>query len=233
VRIADQRVIDTVLRAPLGHAGGSSNGAEGDAAAARADDGRVYEVAERMVTVGDYVQVGAPLVRLVDANPLKLRVPVPERRLGTVRRGQAVSVRVEAFDRPFEGHVSRVSPAVDTRSRTFTVEVLVRNADLALKPGSFGTAEIEVGRESALTVPESAVVTFAGVHKVVAVRDGKAEERRVELGERRDGYVEVRDGVEADDVIVAEPTGALTNGTPVTIAASGGPAASAAEKAHP
>ena len=172
-----------------------------------------------MVTVGDFVQIGTPLMRVVDGDPLKLRVPIPERRLGTVRKDQPVTVRVEAFDRDFEGRVSRISPAVDTATRTFAVEILVSNTDGALKPGSFATAEIEVGRERALMVPETAVVTFAGVHKVVLVRDGKAQEQPVELGQRADGMTEILEGIGVDDAVVTNPSGALTTGTPVTVSA--------------
>jgi multidrug efflux pump subunit AcrA (membrane-fusion protein) len=258
VDIAEQRVADTVHRAPVmshaadaaasGPVGDQANAHEasgfdaGGSAAADARDssdtagsgaargGGTYEVAQRMVTVGDYVQIGAPLMRVVDADPLKLRVPVPERRLGAIHKGQPVTVAVEAFDRKFEGRVSRVSPAVDTATRTFAVEVLVDNPDGALKPGSFATAEVEVGREEATVVPEKTVVTFAGVHKVLRVLDGKIEERRVELGDRSEGTVEVRNGVAAGDVLVVNPPASLTTGTPVTVStkpAGGEPTASA------
>jgi RND family efflux transporter MFP subunit len=210
VNIAAQRVSDAVHRAPA---------AASDAAAPEAavDSSRVYEVAERLVTAGDYVQVGAPLLRLVDADPLKLRAPVPERRLGAVSKGQRVTVRVEAFAEPFTGEVVRVSPAVDTATRTFPVEILVPNPDLTLKPGSFATASIEIARETALVVPESAVLTFAGLSKLALVRDGKVLEQVIEVGERANGMVEVRRGITVDDVVVADPTAALTTGTPVTV----------------
>ena len=211
VNIAAQRVSDTVHRAPATSMSASGEPSDTSAAA------RIYEVSERMVTAGDYVQVGTPLLRLVDADPLKLRAPVPERRLGAVSKGQQVSVRVEAFAEPFTGEVSRVSPAVDTATRTFPVEVLSPNPHLTLKPGSFATASIEIAREAALVVPESAVLTFAGLSKVVLVRDGKVVEQVIELGERTDGIVEVRSGLTVDDVVVSDPSAALTTGTPVTI----------------
>jgi membrane fusion protein (multidrug efflux system) len=159
---------------------------------------------------------------------------VTERRLGKIRKDQPVVVAVEAFDRVFEGRVSRVSPAVDTATRTFTVEVLVENPDRALKPGSFATAEIEVERETAMLLPESAIVTFAGVHKVVLVRGGKAQEQRVELGERTDGMAEIREGVSLDDIVVVDPPPTLTTGTPVSVTSktdAGEPTAAAGGRA--
>jgi multidrug efflux pump subunit AcrA (membrane-fusion protein) len=208
MKIAEQRVRDTVHRAP-------TYVSSQDPAAAGAH--REYEVAARLVTAGDLVQVGTPLFHLVDADPLKLRVPVTERRLGTVRVGQRAAVTVEAFAQGFTGEVVRVSPAVDTTTRTFTVEILVDNTNRALKPGSFASAAIETGRERVLVVPASAITTFAGLNKVTLVRDGKILEQPVALGDRVEAAVEVRSGLGVDDLVVVEPSAALTTGVPVTM----------------
>ncbi len=221
VSIAEQRVLDTVHRAPAIDAAAVSAAEAAAPATADAASPRLYEVAERLVTAGDYVQVGAPLLRLVDSDPLKLRVLITERRLGAVQKGQRVTVSVEAFSASFDGEVARVSPAVDTATRSFSVEVLVPNRDRTLKPGSFATANIQIGTVTALVIPETAVLTFAGLSKVVLVRDGKVAEQIIELGEKGDGMVEVRAGLTAADVIVANPTAALTTGTAVTISGGG------------
>jgi len=209
LRIAEQQLADTLHVAP-------------EASIAVASIGGIesppgYEVAERMVAIGDFVQVGAPLFRLVDADPIKLRAQVQERRIGAVRLGQRVTVRVEAYPEPFEGRVSRLSPTVDPLTRTFQAEVTLPNADGRLRPGSFAVALVEVGEEEILTLPASAIITFAGVTKVVLVRDGKAQERVVELGERQPEFVEVVRGVVAGDVVVRRPTSAISTGTPLTI----------------
>jgi multidrug efflux pump subunit AcrA (membrane-fusion protein) len=218
VSIAQQSVNDTVHRAP------ATSPTEETAAMASGPTSppspRVYEVAARMVTVGDYVQVGAPLLRLVDADPLKLRVPVTERRLGKVQKGQHVTVKVDAFSDTFPGEVVRVSPAVDTATRTFQVEILVPNPTRTLKPGSFATASIEIGREAALVLPKACVITFAGLSKVVLVRDGKVLEQVIEVGEDFDEVVEIRSGITTDDVVVKSPSAALTTGTAVTVSAA-------------
>lgn len=221
LRMAEQRLHDTLHVAP--------RIVRGEEPSAAADDPeRRYDVAERLVSVGDFMQIGSPLLRLVDADPVKLRAHVPERRLGAVRVDQAVKVRVDSEPEPFLGRVWRVSPAVDVATRNFIVEILIANPEGRLKPGSFAIADIEIGRETALCVPESSVITFAGVNKVVLVREGKAAEQRIELGERSNGSIEVRKGLEADDQVVVRPSASLTTGTPVTIANAGPTAAVAA-----
>jgi multidrug efflux pump subunit AcrA (membrane-fusion protein) len=215
VRIADQRVRDTIHRAPETGAGGTPEGI-GEVTPPPAAD-HVYEVAERLVAVGDFVQVGVPLVRLVDADPLKLRVLVPERLLGRVVKEQTVRIFTEAHQSEFRGYVSRVSPAVDTRTRAFVVEVLVPNPERLFKPGSFATAEIEVGQERALLIPATAVVTFAGVHKVALVQAEKIAERQIEIGDRAGDMVEVKSGLTLDDVLVIAPAAGLATGTRVQV----------------
>ena len=111
--------------------------------------------------------------------------------------------------------MSRVSPAVDVATRSFAVEVLVPNPERRLKPGSFASAEIEVASDEALLVPASAILTFAGVTKVMVEKDGKAEERPVAIGQRLADRVEVRDGLRAGDRVVEKPVAGLRTGTPI------------------
>jgi HlyD family secretion protein len=218
VLIAQQRVADAVHRAPTDATRSAPSGI-----ALSADQGvggaRVYEIASRYISVGDFVQIGTPLFRLVDPNPLKLRAMIPERRLGTIKVGQTVSLQVEAQHDAFPGAISRVSPAVEVLTRNFMVEILVPNAKKELKPGSFGVAQILVGSERAMVVPERVVITFAGVHKVITVVDNKAVEKRVELGQRIDGMIEIVSGLTDKDVIVARPSSSLATGTPVMVSA--------------
>jgi multidrug efflux pump subunit AcrA (membrane-fusion protein) len=214
VRIAEQRLLDTVHRAPA--AAGELEASLG--ASDRMDrPPMIYEVARRLVSVGDFVQVGEPLFHLVDSDPLKLRATVPERRIGEVQVNLPASIRVEAFDHAFPAVVSRISPSVDIATRSFVVELLIENDDGRLKPGSFATAAIEIRLEPALLVPATAVITFAGVHKVIVVKDSKADERRVMLGDRTDGMVEIRSGLEADALVIKDPTATMSTGTAVRI----------------
>jgi multidrug efflux pump subunit AcrA (membrane-fusion protein) len=182
-----------------------------------------FLVTRRSVSVGDFVQIGAPLFELVDPDPLKLRLAVPEREAPRVRVGQRAQVRTETAAGIFEGRVSRVNFAVDVRSRTFEVEVLLPNGERKLRAGSFARADIEVEREGGvLLVPRRAVSTFAGVHKVFLVKDGRAVERVVQLGQEDGDRVEVTQGLAAGDSFVVAPPPGLAGGAPVKVVAEGG-----------
>ena len=190
--LASQALEDTVLRAPI--------------------DGAVRE---RQVTQGEFRSAGTPVLTIVRTDPLRLRVAVPERAATALRAGQAVRVRVEGDPATYEGKLVRLGAAIDEGNRTLPVEAVVSNRAGALRPGMFAAADIIIERQdNALVVPDDAIVTFAGVQKVLLVKDGTAREQRVRTGRRTGGRVEIIEGVKAGDVIIVNP-GDIVDGVAV------------------
>jgi len=108
-------------------------------------------------------------------------------------------VSVEAFPgREFVGKVSRMSPSVDTQTRTLELEALLENKQGLLKPGFFVKARIASSHvEAVLLIPHDAVRYVFGVYKVFAVDDqAKLKETEVKLGERSGSDVEIVDGLQ-------------------------------------
>jgi RND family efflux transporter MFP subunit len=174
-------------------------------------------VSVRHASVGEYLAAGAPVATLVRIDPLRLRVAVPEREAAGVRQGQTVSLTVEGDATVYRGRVVRLSPIVQEQNRTLTVEAEIPNPNGALRPGAFAKAEIVVGASQAvIMVPASAIVTFAGLEKVIVVEGGKAVERRVQTGRREAERVEVTEGLKSGEPVVVRP-GNLIGGQPVTV----------------
>ena len=194
VAIARQQLDDTTLRAPI----------EG-------------VVRERQVFAGEYRAAGTPIVTLVRQHPLRLQLAVPERAATTLRVGQLVRVTVEGDPTVHEGRVTRISPSIEEGTRTLPIEAESPNREDKLRPGTFAKADIVTAENPSLVVPQSALVVFAGVEKVLVVKDGKATEQRVRTGLRIGERVELLDGVKAGDLVILSP-GGLAGGSPVTIA---------------
>jgi RND family efflux transporter MFP subunit len=174
-------------------------------------------VVQRQASVGEYLAAGAPVVTLVRLHPLRLRLSVPERDAVSLRKGQPVRITVEGDAAVYQGTVVRLSPAIAEQSRTLLIEAEVPNAKGALSPGAFAKAEVVVEQDQRIvTVPAAALVTFAGVEKVLTVKDGKSEERRVTTGRRVGERVEIVSGVKAGEPVVVPP-GNLTGGQAVTV----------------
>ena len=128
-----------------------------------------------------------------------------------------MSVRVDAYpDRPVEGRVTRISPDVNLKSRAFSIEAEVPNADGALKPGTFARVRIVTDRvDRILAVPVNAVQTRYGRSVVFVVRDGKLVGSEVKLGDRLGANVEIAEGLEAGATIVSEGVDGLSDGLKV------------------
>jgi RND family efflux transporter MFP subunit len=177
------------------------------------------EIAERLVNVGEYVTPQRAVVTLVQTDPLRMELQVPQERLGLLRRGQRVTVRVDAFpDREFTGEIRYISAAVRTDTRALVAEAVIPNSEGALRPGLFATARIELDRqETVFAIPSDAVLSEAGVHRVFIIgSDHKIQERVVTIAERNGATTLVERGVAAGERVALGRLDRLADGVTVT-----------------
>jgi RND family efflux transporter MFP subunit len=173
-------------------------------------------VQERHVSVGEFLGAAAPVVTIVRVNPLRFRGEVPERDAATVRAGQPVRVTVEGDRGLYAGRIVRLSPTINQQNRVLVVEAEIANPG-GLRPGGFARAEIVTNSgDMAVTVPANAVVTFAGIEKVITVEDGKAKEKPITTGRRAETWTEVLSGINVGEAVVLDP-GNLQSGQPVNV----------------
>jgi RND family efflux transporter MFP subunit len=175
-------------------------------------------VAERLVSVGDYVSRGTRVATVVRVDPLRVELTVPEQAVSLVKVGQLVRLTVDAFPgEPFEARVRYVSPSLRADQRALTVEAVAPNADGRLKPGLFATASIQQPSSAGLVIPATAVETSAGTSRVYVVKGETVEERIVTLGAALGGRIEITSGLSAGDAVAADPKGRLSDGTRVSV----------------
>ncbi len=174
-------------------------------------------VAERIVSVGDYVTRGARVATVVRVDPLRVELTVPEQSIALVKVGQPVRLTVDAYPgETFIATVRFVSPSVRPDQRALTVEAVAPNADGRLKPGLFVTAAMQQPASApALMAPVSALETVVGTSRMFVVKDTTVEERIVTLGERVGDWIEITSGLAPGDVVALEPRGRLVDGTVV------------------
>jgi RND family efflux transporter MFP subunit len=194
VEIARQQLTDTSIYAPF--------------------DGAIQE---KRASVGEFLAAGAPLATIVRMDPLRLRAEVPEREVPNIRIGQTVRVTTEGDPNIYTGRIARLSPTITPQNRMLMVEAEVKNSNGALRPGSFARAEIVTDdRSVALMVPTRAIIAFAGVEKVLAVKDGKVVEKLITTGRRTAEWTEVVGGLTSGEAVVMEP-GNLQSGQAVAV----------------
>ncbi|MDQ6652149.1 MAG: efflux RND transporter periplasmic adaptor subunit [Acidobacteriota bacterium] len=174
-------------------------------------------VAERTADLGEYVSPSGKIATIVRVNPLRVRIDIPEQAIPVVTVGQSVSVTTSAWpDRNFSGRIARISPNVTPTSRTLTVEAEIENSNGALKPGQFATVRILQSRaQPAVLVPSRAVRTESGVNRVFVIKDGHAQERLVQLGQKEGDLVEIKSGIAGDENVATSNIEQLSNGMAV------------------
>lgn len=187
----------------------------------------------RLASIGAYVPAGQPIVNLESIDTLKVDFRVPETRLADVKIGLAVSVSVDAYPgRTFEGKIYAIDPLVDVNGRALKVRARLDNADRLLRPGLFARVDVTADEtQSVVVIPESALVPRGSENLVYRVKDGKAVETTVKLGERRVGEVEIVDGVSGDEMVVVAGQQRLKDGAAVRVVDPARQAAAAPAKA--
>lgn len=174
-------------------------------------------VAERVVSVGDYVTRGTRVATVVRVDPLRLELTVPEQSVSLVKVGLPVKLTVDAYtDAEFDAHIRFVSPSLRADQRALTVEALAANADGRLKPGMFATARIRQAVDApALLVPATSVEVIAGTSRVYVIKNNRVEERIVTVGETFGDRIEVTSGIAKSESVATDPKGRLADGQTV------------------
>jgi membrane fusion protein (multidrug efflux system) len=166
----------------------------------------------RNFSVGDYVREGAELVALEDVSQMKVDLRLPERYLGQLRPGQSLEVEFDAYPgRKFGAALEAIDVQVDANGRSVVARGRMPNADGLLRTGMFAKVSLTLSeRADAVMVPEEALVPSGEQQFVYRIEDGKAMRVRVRTGLRRDGKVEIVEGLSGGDQVVVAGQPKLT-----------------------
>lgn len=181
----------------------------------------------RTVNVGDYLKDGADVVNIEDMDAVFVDFRLPERFQSRIRRGQQVSVELDALPgRKYSAVIQAIDPLIDSNGRSVGVRGCIDNRQLQLRPGMFARINVVFSeRENALVIPEEAIVPQGARQFVVKVIGSADQENRttqrveVKIGVRSPGRVEILEGLTAGDTVVtAGQQRVLRDGTSVRVA---------------
>lgn len=176
----------------------------------------------RLVSLGQYLAPGAPIVSLQQLSPIFVNFEVPENSIGRVREGQRVSLRVDAYGgRTFTGRINAVNSAVASNTRNITVQALVPNSDRSLRPGLFADVTVDLpGSRRVVVVPSTAVTTNAYGENVFLVvrpdpqRERQKQARSKQAEEQEKGFFKSLFGGGSDSGSSGEKGGSEKEGEP-------------------
>ena len=183
-----------------------------------APDGGV--ISSRTATVGSVVGAGTELFKLIRQGRLEWRAEVTSAELGRITVGTPAMV-VSASGAQVRGTVRSIAPTVDPQTRAALVYVDIPNVlqNTGIKAGMFARGDFQLGRSSAPTVPQAAVVPRDGFnHLLVLQPDSRVSQRKVETGRRVGDRVEILTPLPADAQVVVQGAGFLNDGDLVRVA---------------
>ena len=172
----------------------------------------------RHVSVGDYVSQGAEIVSLASLDKLQVDFRVPERYLNQLQVGSPIHLQLDSQpDQTFQGQVNAISPIVDEQGRAVQLRAHVSNPEGQLRPGLFARVVLDLAQLDAVMVPETALAPAGQSQYVYRVTEGDVAQRvEVQVGIRRDGWVQVS-GVQAGDQVLTTGLQKIKEGTALQI----------------
>jgi RND family efflux transporter MFP subunit len=180
----------------------------------------------RRIDVGDTVAAGMPVISVLDLNPVKVRVAIPEAEIGKVHEGARVTVSIPSLDgKTFEGNVETVGVAADPASRTYAVKIAVKNPARLLRAGMVSESRIySPAMVNAITVPGDAIVHdprgVAHVYVYLPAQQ-RVYARRVDVGGLIGNEVEIRGGLTGNEEVVVAGQQNVREGSPAKVMEGG------------
>lgn len=173
-------------------------------------------VSEKHVTPGEWVSLGKPLFTLVDADPLKMALSVPEKAVSAIKVGDRVDVSAVAHpDKTFSATITRLAAEIGS-SRSLIVEATL-DGKTELVPGMFAEARVTVGQTPRVVLPATAVVRRDKTWRAFIVRNGVCEERVVQVGPSPGPQqVSIAQGIVKGEKVVTNVTDQVVDGAKVT-----------------
>ena len=173
--------------------------------------GRIYQDS------GANVTPQTPIALVVSQGQVRVVVDVPERYTAKVFIGQRALIKVDAFpDTLFQGKVYRISPVVDTKTRSAAIEILADNSDDHLKSGMFSEVRLVVGSKAgAVAVPSTSVLNENGKPYVFVPFNDTARRREVKTGISNDDYMQITAGLKPGDELITFGLYGLKDGSKI------------------
>lgn len=175
-------------------------------------------IQERYVAVGDYVNKGSPLFRIINQDRVQVRLPFPETVAHLLKIGQTVRLSTPTDPgQVVESRITELRPMVGTDNRAMeTVTEIPRPPDWL--SGASVDGDVVIDSHQSVMVPDVSVILRPKGTVVYLAVGAKAVERVVKKGRRVGGEVEILSGLAAGETVVTDGAYYLSDGAAITVA---------------
>jgi len=174
-------------------------------------------VTARRVNPGE-MAANTPIITLVNLDRVEVKATVGERIINQLKQGQKVWVKVSAVSgQPIEGVVTSIALAVDPATKAFPIKVEIDNPENVLKPGMFAEVQLPASGQEQLLASREAVIKEGEKNFVWLIKDGRAEQREVQVGESDGKQIAVTSGLSEGEELVTAGQEKLQEGAAVAV----------------
>lgn len=172
----------------------------------------------RQVDLGQYLNVGAPIVPLQSVDPIHVEFSLPQQDLEQIAVGKTLRLKAAGVGgEKFEGQLTAIDSRVNESTRNIMIQGTVRNPKNALRPGMFATVEVLLPETDVISIPASSISYAPYGDSVFIVKDGQVQQQIVKLGPSRGDQVSVLSGIKAGDEVVSSGVFKLRSGMAVQV----------------
>jgi membrane fusion protein, multidrug efflux system len=176
-------------------------------------------VEKRLVSQGEFVRIGDPIVQIVSKQKLRAHLPFPEQIAAQFKAGLKVRLTTPTSDKAVETAIHELKPMVTEGSRSIDIIADIPEGAPGWQPGASVTGTIVLGKSAAaMMIPEQSLILRPAGEVVYVVRDNMAYQAVVKTGFRQNGLIEIVEGLQENDEIAVDGAGFLTDKTPVKVA---------------
>lgn len=170
----------------------------------------------QIVSPGDFVSIGDPLMQIISNQRLRAHLPFPERVASKIKAGLKVRLTTPTSPTEVVTEVRDMKPVIGANNRSIDVLADVVGEE-GWQSGASVSGVVVIGESEAVVVPEQSVVLRPAGSVVYVIKDNKAEQRVVRAGLRQEGKVEIIEGVSAGEIVAVDGASFLTDQATVTI----------------
>lgn len=173
----------------------------------------------KLMSVGEMSSPGTPILSIVDVSRLKVNVGIPEKYMTYISKGKKLNITFDVFpDEIYKGVVSYISPVINASSRTFDIEMVIKNPGGKLKPEM--SANIILSKETisdAIVLTQDQFVDNVEEQFVFVLQGDIAKKKKITLGGRNGNNVIITEGIEAGETLITEGYEFVSDGDKVHV----------------
>ncbi|MBP1962918.1 efflux RND transporter periplasmic adaptor subunit [Paenibacillus aceris] len=159
----------------------------------------------------------AAVMSISTVDPLLATVNVSEASIGKIKTGSPMSVKIPTLNKSFDGTVYTIHPTMDPTSKSFLVDIKIKDDNHEVLPGMFAESSLKSEGKQSIVVPADAVLSQPSGNAVYIVKDGKASKVLVKVGVMTSSSFEITSGLKVGDELVVKGQELLSDNVPVQI----------------